>query len=463
MTLLEAHAPWFSLLPTGTALACRKGPAWLRDLVAGASEGQRRALVLWCPRPGDLREVDSAFALVLLRPRSIATGELQRLGFSDVRRYAALPRLQRPSPDLPLDKRDRGSRWLLPLESGFLGASALHAMYTPYRTSARLGALAARATFRLGLARWSFDEICIAQRAVPTLVRRLEEVARTPVHVGLTATGWGRRATTTLVALDGQGRTQAFAKVAASPLAQDRLRHEARVLGLLATMKAEVALAPRLLFEGTVDGRYLTVQSPLVGQPVGLALGERHHRFLAQLSSGEPHRAGGSRFLASLEERLAARDGRGDLRAALAGIRAVLDPVVIPGTVTHGDFFPPNLRVRDGHIAAFDWEDAAPDGLPLIDLFHHELEVGFLLRDWSVRDAYHGLRSLAAQCSTALGTREVRALLATCLLDSYLRRLEGGHDEKSPTATRYYQLLHLVLAVSPEIGDESQRVRPMAS
>ena len=63
------------------------------------------------------------------------------------------------------------------------------------------------------------------------------------------------------------------------------------------------------------------------------------------------------------------------------------DEMRIPSTIVHGDFAPWNLREHNGQIAAFDWEYAELDGLPLVDQTHYELQVGYLLKSGIYRAA----------------------------------------------------------------------------
>ena len=442
MTLVAARMPWSSLLPPDAAFTYRSGPEWLREMLAENIDGPRRALVLWRARRADLAEADPFFTLVLIRPGLISDSDLHRMGFPYVRRFAVLPRFAGASL-LPLDKRATSARWFVPLDTRAISLGALQAMYTPYRRSARLRALAARVATAIGLARLSFDELCIAQRGASPLELSLSNLLEKPVRLGLASTGWGRRTTTTIVAVDRRGRPRAFAKLPTTPLAERTVRHEARILAQIAASQAQSTLAPRLLFEGDVDGRYVTVQSPVEGAPTSTRLSEAHFRFLDRLGSGEPRAAGRSGLIRALALTLSRRDTHPDVRAALEAVKSVLDDVVMPTTLTHGDFFPSNLRVQRGQIAAFDWEDATADGLPLIDVFHHEIEVGFLLRDWAMERASDHLRTLAMRYSGQYGWRVVYALEAAYLMDSYMRRLDGGHTEDSAVAARYYELLRL--------------------
>ena len=86
-----------------------------------------------------------------------------------------------------------------------------------------------------------------------------------------------------------------------------------------------------------------------------------------------------------------------------------LERLVVPTTIVHTDFVPWNLREKDGVIAAFDWDAAELDGLPLYDELHHELVVGHLVKRWTAERASAHLREVAWSAPLGLSPGQVRA------------------------------------------------------
>lgn len=133
---------------------------------------------------------------------------------------------------------------------------------------------------------------------------------------------------------------------------------------------------------------------PRLGLPCLRLLDAGEGWLLVEEASGEPfgerHRQAGARWMAALHAlprpaglpdletdlepalrvlRLAAehpRLDRGVVRR-LQEAAQTLPAVRVPDAIVHGDFWPCNIRVRDGHVLAFDWEHAAW-GCPLRDL-----------------------------------------------------------------------------------------------
>jgi hypothetical protein len=411
--------PWSCLLPGDARFTFRGAPSWFDE----HSEPNADVLVAWRPEAAELRDVARYRAVALFDPRRVRPRDLRDVGLPHLQRFAILPSLKR-------------GRWLIPLEGPAVAYGAINALCTPYRLSGRVLARGARAFAAIGLP-FARHHLWLASREPPWLETLFGGLlGRDDVRVGVASGGWGVRLTPTVAAFDPSGHVLAFAKLAGTPRSERLIRHEAEILGRLAERYPSDPIAPALLFAGEREGTYLLAQTVLAGKQVATGLSPAHIAFLRTLSNGERRPASATAFFRSLDERIGPLP---ELRRLLTRARAVLDQLVVPSTITHGDFAPYNLRRANGRIAAFDWENATLDGLPLIDLVHHELQVGFLLKDWNVQRTFDALRRIAA--NSRMPRPEALALEAAYLADMHLRRLDGGGR---PPAPYYRQLLERV-------------------
>jgi hypothetical protein len=114
----------------------------------------------------------------------------------------------------------------------------------------------------------------------------------------------------------------------------------------------------------------------------------------------------------------------------------------VPSTIIHGDFAPWNLRTEHGKVCAFDWEYAELDGLPLFDEFHYQLQVGYLLNDWSLDRAIALAAQMQRENDLHLSPAAVRAIQVIYLIDNLCRLFAEGYDEKENDMVGWYcQLL----------------------
>jgi hypothetical protein len=429
----SGHAPaWTYLFRSGTGFeAGGVGEA----LLDGAPRiGDRRVRIHSRPAPADLSGLDRYHGLVLFGPRRVRARDLRSAGFVFVRRYGMFPSIAQP-------------RWVIPLDPSFVALAALRALATPYRLRGRVLAAGATLLVRAGVPLGA-REVLVASRERPPLEVELARLVNGNAgSIALASGGWGLRHTPTLVALSAEGTPLAFAKLAGSERSRMLIEREAHLLEAIAARPALRGLAPTLIHAGPLDGVYANVQTPLAGARAPTRLGAAHERFLAKLE-GVSRDAAGSAMLGSLRERLPlAGDEAGWLGRIVNSAHAALAGVPLPRTLVHGDFAPFNLRLDAGSLAGFDWENGTEDGLPVIDALHHELQVGFLLKDWDIARAARSLdRFMTERSRAGLLGAQVRALQAVYLLDMYLRRLEGGHGPGSALTSRYAALLRHVSA-----------------
>jgi aminoglycoside phosphotransferase (APT) family kinase protein len=71
------------------------------------------------------------------------------------------------------------------------------------------------------------------------------------------------------------------------------------------------------------------------------------------------------------------------------------DPTPLPALWVHGDFAPWNLKwAKEGRLAAVDWEEARPSGLPTIDLVHFHIIQEFLFSDKEPTETWQLLQKI---------------------------------------------------------------------
>lgn len=420
---------WTHLFPSDVSYTCLGAPLWFRELVeATGATGRQSVLIAWEQSPKTLPDLDAYYGIVAVNCRGLSSRALQNAGFTYVRQFGVLPGIAE-------------ARLFIPLTTSSIAASAFR-LYTPFRLSARLKNLGARAAARLSIPFWYRDHMYIAQRTQPplrSLVLTLFEGS--PVYLALSsgAPEPARNRKASVAIFDAGGRPLAFAKLSGSLLAEQLLRHEAGVLRALAVNPGVAQVAPHLLFEGEIERTYITVVSALPGHSPGLELTASHQRFLATLHGDVRKPATATALVRSLPHRAAALPSpRPDLLAVLHDAIPALEGLSLPETIVHGDFTPWNLREQEGRISAFDWEYAELDGLPLWDELHHTLLVGHLLKRWTVEQAVQRLLELASSAPFGLPPQQVLALESLYLVDFLLRMFSEGYDETNDDLVAWY-------------------------
>ena len=376
--------------------------------------------------------------IVAINCPGVTAKRLEAAGFTYARAFAVLPNLQH-------------ARWFVPLDSGAMAAGGF-SLYTPARRSAhwkkRLASLAAR----LHVPMWYRDTVVIASRQPPPLEAKLAELfsnekIRVALSSGAPEPAINRKASAAV--LSQRGRVLAFVKMSGSDVSRRILEHEAIMLPALADRAGIAASAPKLLFAGEVDGRYVTIQSPLPGSAAVAKLTSAHRQFLSSLRNGQIKPASATHLVATLPARLAGLlPNRPELETALQAVMPELESLDVPSTIVHGDFAAWNLRSHGGRIAAFDWEYGELDGLPLVDETHYILQLGFQLQQWTADDAARVLREIALSQPLGLKPPQVRAIHVVYLLDSLARLLNEGYDAEDEFIRWYRDLLAKVTPTS---------------
>ncbi|MEO6436516.1 MAG: phosphotransferase [Tepidisphaeraceae bacterium] len=415
MNALPPALTWMHLLPAGSSIECESCPASFVERV------RRHA-----PVGND--------AVVVINGGATAAKELGNAGYASARRFAVMPSLEK-------------ARWFIPLDSGRVAAGAFN-IYTPARRSAHLKKFAVQVAARLRLPGWYRDEIVIASRARSPLEMKLAELfPREEIRVGLSA-GAPELALNRKVSgavLGAKGQVLAFVKLAESDIARRIARHEAAMLPQLSRRDELAGLTPKLLFAGEIDGRFVTVQSPLAAKNVPPARWtDGHDRFLAALRVGPTKPAAHTQLAVTLAARIASLppvEIDVDLMDALEDVMPTLESMFVPSTIVHGDFAPWNLRVSRGRVSAFDWEYAELDGLPLIDQTHFAMQLSYQMQGQTPQAAQGELDAFAQRRPLGLEPQQVRALQAVYLLDSLARLLGEGYPADDDMIAWYTTLL----------------------
>lgn len=241
---------------------------------------------------------------------------------------------------------------------------------------------------------------------------------------------------------DAVGGGPILAKVAIDPVGVPRLDAAATALRRLGSLEVGGGRVPRLSFSGRAGGLGVLAEAVMPGVPFE-RLDAGHARtaaadvvaWFAELALATAAPADPAALRAGLDRITAAYDaayGPGD--AERAAIRARLAAVVeadpsVPSVFLHGDPGVQNLLVDAGRVAALDWENGDPAGLPLWD-------VAIFLRSyavWSSAGRGRGSRFAAARRHLADGSELTRELAAA--LEGYRRRLGIAPSLVEPLVT----------------------------
>jgi hypothetical protein len=193
-------------------------------------------------------------------------------------------------------------------------------------------------------------------------------------------------------AIAGDGTVLAYAKFGWEVLTRQLVRHEAEVLGELASLtKSTPIRVPRVLFSGALQGIESVVLAPLAGQrlrlrslsdlPVdaAIALAALRRRSRVELVDSAFWRRSTAQ-LARIMPSLGERD-RDVVATAHAEIERRWGSVCLWMGQCHGDWIPPNMSVApDGAYNVWDWElsdSIMPLGIDVMHfILHLELRAG---------------------------------------------------------------------------------------
>lgn len=439
----ERALEWKILLPNPARFTTHGAPECVRDVLEMREfeSGSPRILVIWEGRTLALPDIQPFENVVLVNPTNVQMSDLQACGFARVLRYAAVPRLD-------------DVHWFIPLETGRV-ASGAFALYSPYKSAAKVKTTLVRQLARRGWRGWYGDEIWIAQRQDSPL----QELARTVLglnqpHLMIsTGTPCPVRKPTVGV-LDGSGTLRGIIKVAETPATKRLVSNEAAIIRTLAGVPPVTGNVPRLLADQIVGSVQVVVQSVLNGKPSGADFEPAHARFLRMLETGSTAPLESSAPIRAIEQ------GMNDLsetsldrvNRALTAIRSLAGGKQVPVTINHGDFAPWNLRGGKAGVRAFDWEYGYSNGLPLMDELHYRIQSAFLLRDKTIREVGAMLQDRRISRHGDLGGPMVSALHLTFLAHTIVQRHCLGYPISDLQVMRASDLL----------DDALERIEPLA-
>lgn len=430
---------WTCLFPSDASYECAADAPWVRELIAAHSGEGRNVLVISGKGASSLPDLRPFRGLAAINCRGLSDSSLHQAGFEYIRRFAILPGLHNP-------------RWFVPLDSAKVSAAGF-CLSQPSKKLARLIHGCVRTAARAGLPIWYRDSICIAQRTIAPIDQVLQplfpgESIRLALSSGSPPPTRNRKISIAVV--NAHGQVLAYAKLP-GPMAasRDSVRREAAALAALGQRKVPV-IAPRLLWTGDMGNTCMTVASPLNGRPVGPEMTPAHRRFLDHLRSGEIKPASKTAMAESLRDRAHLLVSRPNIQAIFNSVMNDLAATDLPSTIVHGDFAPWNLREQNGELAAYDWEYAQTDGLPLIDEIHHLLAVGYLLHRWPAEAASQKLAEHAASAPIGLPAKTVRMLQCVYLIDYLLRLFGEDYEDSYPRVVWCRELLERVAASGKE-------------
>lgn len=422
---MEGATAWTHLLPSGAVLEARGLPGDLEQALGPRMGPEGDTLVGWDASPTQLGSLERYRTVVLARPRGEAVAALRARGFPHVRLFAALPDLRR-------------ARWYVPVASRRISAEAwnLYAPSTLLGRAARLGAVWLTRT--VGASGFG-EDIVVAGRMCSPLDAAISEAiggGEFDLAIGLPHQH-GQRARLWLLAIDGTGRSVAFAKLAYRAQSVEELERESAFSRHVVGLSLRTAFVPKVLHAGAVADGYLLVTEPLPNSSrSSTTLGSGHLAVLAELAT-----FAGTRTAGELAQQLGARCARlaGELprewaqrldRAAdvLASSR---DLDHLPTSLAHGDFVPWNMRrlAGDPRLAVFDWEQGQTSQFALWDAFNFLAQVDIVLRripaEQSVRSALGQVGTSPLARELRLVPRQVWALYLAYLADSSARWFES--------------------------------------
>lgn len=306
-------------------------------------------------------------------PSSRDCEDLSRNGYAHQRSFALLP-------------SRRNLRWLLPRTGKRRGIDGLQ-IYMPHGHVGRIvKALVANAR-ATGWQGWVRDSIVIASRETLPIEDLLSEATgERELLFSLSPGTPGTFQKLTVQVMRSDGSILGYMKMPMTASADERLRHEAAVVRDLDSYEELRPHIPRLIFAGSLQGRYVIFQSALQGSRGPLCYDSLHENFLKRLHSCQYERRPGQRIIEETAlkwNRVACRMGTKwqELgRKALGVAERELDGREVACGIAHGDFAPWNMRIDNETLRLFDWESASYHTPLLWDQFHFMTQTECLLK-----------------------------------------------------------------------------------
>lgn len=353
---------------------------------------------------------------------------LHDAGFKYSRHYAALP------PEKP--------RLFVPLASRTLRGKGL-SFHAPGSFKARVSLAASKGLSLLGLRHHLMKRtVGIYARHTSALDRQglIHWLSSTLGHMVIDLVVFAgsespRRKITALAVTGRQGK-DVVVKIADTDLGADAIRQESQALQAIATSDIS-GQTPKLIAEERWYNYYIQLQEKAVGVSYKqtASLTDAHLNFLSKLSTI-------GRKVIPLRETPVWRDVEAMAKASCSKalshpIRIALDRVLsdkfanMPVVChrTHGDFTPWNIKVNNGKLFVYDWEDSLSDGLALTDIFHFLYRQASLVGPWlgakpvlnQMADSARSLTSLVGLGELS-ATKFIESILTAWVVQEYLNK-----------------------------------------
>jgi len=289
-------------------------------------------------------------------------------GYGPRQRFAVLPSRREP-------------RCLLPVGDSRATLEGFQ-FYTPYAFGARLLKGLLKQIVKTGWNGWALDSLYVGEPlGLKALVASVTG-ERSPVFAMLLGAP-GRYRKLTIQVMRPGGETLGYVKLGLTKPAGSRVRHEAKFLEGLSSLRPYV---PRVLYSGEWQDSHLLFQSPVEGRPGPAKLSSMHVEFLERLAAIYRVHKPGIQLVEEVGMRWNEVAWRCHWRwqalgaATLAEARGELEHLTIPCGFAHGDFAPWNTRVQDGRLSVFDWESGEWEAPLGWDTFHFSVQVASLLK-----------------------------------------------------------------------------------
>jgi len=318
--------------------------------------------------PYDLVSTVKPDGIVVNTSQKCFTKELNDAGFRHSRHYAVL------TPGI--------RRLFIPLGSRELRARGL-AFHSPGSFKTRIGLAITKTLSCLGVqAHLMKHTISLYARSEKRfedmgLVRWLSEQLGYPVIDLVIFAGESPRRKITALAVAAKRNNDVVVKIADTELGAQAIKQESNALHVVAASSL-AGQAPKVIAEGQCGSYCVQLQEEVVGSTRKqiARLTKSHLEFLSKLSTIDrkimPIKETRTwRNIKALAEATSSKTLPRHIHIALQKVlsdESAGVPVVCHRT--HGDFAPWNIKVNNGKLFAYDWEDSLSDGLALTDIFH---------------------------------------------------------------------------------------------
>ncbi|MCC6176362.1 MAG: phosphotransferase [Chloroflexi bacterium] len=436
----DRSADWLHLLPPGSRFVPGNVPPPYVELLGDRLTPDGEGYLGWRIDGRAAPALSRYRWVILVNPRRLRASDLQAEGFSQTLEFSVLPSLD-------------AARWYMPTAPAAVAARGLD-LYAAHRGAARLKKKLVSLAARCGQAGRLGDRLIVARREKSALEVAAERAAGCPrVFLSISTGILKPHRKPTVQVMAEHGRIVSYAKIAASDAAKRMLRQEIECLDLLARRPSLSDTVPRLL--GTFeDGANVgSLQSPGPPGAPPTTFGRPHQEFLRTLATATGRtvpfeRSAMWRAITAAYQCLEpglTRTWGARLSTAIQTLATTVGPTELRMGLAHRDFRPRNHRLHpDGRLFVLDWELAAPEMVPLHDLFHFEVESYALIERRSDPSALlDRVMQACRRWEPSIDDRIVRRCFLAHLVFRALTRLETSRHQCDGSNDR------LLVAIAP--------------